>query len=523
WQARAARQEMARADRVKEFLVDLLHQADPNVTQGKEFTVRELLDRGTHRVDSMLGREPRVQAELYELIGNTYAHLGLADQADTLHRKGLAVIRALYGPGDPEVLDQEMAVAWGLNDRGRYRDADSLLTRALASYQAAGGPESQALSDAIDILGTAKKRLDQQAAAESLYRRSLAMQIRLTGASDTITASRLSDLGVLLGGQNRLVPAESALVAAQAHRRGVLDPLDVRYLVGEASLASVMMKRGDLAGAEPRLTTALAGLRQVEKNGDLNLARTLDRMALLQFLQMHVAATIRTGEMAHDMFVTRMGDDHPETLNNLSALAWYRSASGDSNVRKAANLAYEGLRLKLGDRHDWTLLAGQRLCAILLRAGQFAQARSIDDVTLATVRDKYEHLPPAFAGLIATQAQLLEIRGDSSAADTSFREALGSLTGGTRVDSAAYPGILTQYAELLAARGNLQAAGSMLRQALAFFPAGGDSSEVTSVEARRELALVISSATSHPQSRIEPTKAGGPSKPARVPTGVRGN
>src|SRR5665647_564751 len=68
WQARGARLEAERADRVKEFLVDILHQGDPNITLGKEYSVGELLDRGTQRVDSMLGSEPAVQAELLSLI-----------------------------------------------------------------------------------------------------------------------------------------------------------------------------------------------------------------------------------------------------------------------------------------------------------------------------------------------------------------------------------------------------------------------------------------------------------------------
>ena len=262
WQARAARLEAARADRVKEFLVDMLHQADPNITLGKEFSVRELLDRGTQRVDSMLGDEPAVQAELYEVLGNTYAHLGKHAQADTLHRKGLAAMRRLYGAGSQEVLDEAMAVGWGLNDRGKYQDADTLLTASIAEYRGAGGHESQALSDALDILATAKKRSDHPVEAESLYRQSLRMQIALTGPNDTITASRLSDLGALFGGQDRLTEADSALTAAQAHRNGVLPALDTKYLVGESSLAQIRMKRGRPRGRRAAAAPRHRGARR---------------------------------------------------------------------------------------------------------------------------------------------------------------------------------------------------------------------------------------------------------------------
>ncbi|MEO8138978.1 MAG: serine/threonine-protein kinase [Gemmatimonadota bacterium] len=486
WQARVARQEAARADQVKEFLIDLLRQADPDITLGREPTVRQLLDRGTARVDSLLSGEPAVQAELYEVLGNTYAHLQLLAAADTLHRKGLAVVRRLYGPGNPEVLNEAMAVGWGLNDRGEYREADSLLGGSIADYRAAGGAESQALSDALDILATTKKRLDRPVEAESLYRQSLALQIGLTGPADTITASRLSDLASLLSAQNRLAPAESALTAAQEHRRGVLPPLDLKFLAGESNLAMIRMKRGDFADADPRLRGAVSGLEQVERPGGLNLARTLDRLALLESLELHSRAAILTAERAVAMFDTVMGRTHPESFNSRSAMASYQADVGGGTAAEAdAAAAYAGLRLKMGDRHDWTLAAGQRLASIQLEAGRQREASATASSVLSAVREKFGRIPATYAGLLGTDAALRARRGDSAGAEAEFREALAALAGGTRVDSAAFPSIVVRDAALLSKLGKRQLAESLLRQAQAFLPAGADSSAVIVGEVRR--------------------------------------
>lgn len=486
WQAHAARIEAQRADRVKEFLVDLLNEADPNITQGKEFSVRELLDRGAHRIDSMLGSEPAVQAELYEVLGNTYAHLGRDAQADTLHRKGLAAVRRLYGSGSQEVLDEAMAVAWGLNDRGKYSDADTLLTTSIAEYRRSGGRDSQALSDAVDILATAKKRSDHPVEAESLYRQSLRMQIALTGPSDTITASRLSDLGVLLGGQDRLAEADSALSAAQEHRRGVLAPLDVKYLVGDGSLAVIRMKRGDFAGAEPLIANAVAGLEKIMPDG-LNLARTIDRLALLQSLEMHTTAAIATSARAFAMFAAAMGDDHPETLNSQSQLAMYRANGGDAKgAETGARAAYTALQRKMGDRHDYSLAAGQRLASIELENGRYADASSLTTLLLASVRAKYGKIPPGFARLLGIEASVHAARGDS-AAEGEYRAALAVLAGGTRIDSAALPGIVAHFAQELEARGKIVEADAMLQRTLAWLPPGADSSSAVVQSLRAEL------------------------------------
>ncbi len=401
----------------------------------------------------------------------------------------MAASRLVYGAGSQEVLDQVMAVAWGLNDRGEYREADSLLTGALAAYRAAGGAESQALSDALDILATAKKRLDQPAAAESLYRQSLAMQVRLTGANDTITASRLSDLGSLLSAQDRLAAAESAVTAAQLHRRGVLAPLDVKFLVGESNLAMIEMKRGDLAAAAPRLRTAVSGLEQVDVGGGLNLARTLDRMALFRSMEFHDSAAVATSRRASEMFRSVMGAGHPETLNSLSLLASYQAARGDRGPAISnATAAYGGLQRRVGERHELALNAGQRLAFIRLQAGNGHEAAIVAKPVMVYVREKYGRIPPSFARLLAAGAGARAADGDASGADSLYRAALAALAGGTRVDSAAYPAIVAEYCAFLVSHGRAQTAQAELRPALAFIPASADSGTLVRARLRTQLA-----------------------------------
>ena len=478
WQARAARLQAARADRVVEFLVDLLHQADPNITQGKEFSVRELLDRGTHRVDSILVTEPAMQAELYEVLGNTYAHLGRFAQADTLHRKGLEASRKFYGRGSDEVLNQAMSVGWGLNDQGEYAAADTLLTVAIADNRAAHGKESQALSDALDILATAKKRLDQPVIAESLYRASLAVQIRLTGTKDTITASRLSDLGALLSAQDdRLPAADSALSAAQENRRLANRPLDTPFLAGESSLAMIRMKRGDLAEAERRIGTALAGFEQIESPAGINFARALNRLALLRAMQFRMTEASAASTRALRMFRLRLSPDHPEGFTTQSILASYQASAGDPKLALiGARAAYEGLTKKLGPQHALTVAAAQRLAVIELELGQFRDASTLADTVLSVARAKHGNVPAAFAPALAIGATLRVSTGDMAGADSVFRVALGSLANGTRVDSMALPDIAARYAALLNSRGQSAAAAALVRTAGRLIPAGADSS-----------------------------------------------
>ena len=69
-----ARLEAERAEKVKEFLVGLFKASDPVESKGEAITARELLDRGTERIEKDLAGHAALQAELFETVA---AHLAV--------------------------------------------------------------------------------------------------------------------------------------------------------------------------------------------------------------------------------------------------------------------------------------------------------------------------------------------------------------------------------------------------------------------------------------------------------------
>jgi hypothetical protein len=266
-----------------------------------------------------------------------------------------------------------------------------------------------------------------------------------------------------------LAPAESALVAAQSHRVGVLSPLDVRYLVGESSLATILVKRGKLADAEPRAQRAVAGLEKVESAGGLNLARTIDKLAMLQWLAGHTAIALVTSERALTMFRTTIGEDHPETFNSQSARAMFEASAGMlAPAESDARMAFDALQRKQGPRHEMTLTAGQRLAAIQIARGDARGAAATLARVLPVVREKFGAITPTYASLLASDAAVRLAARDSTAAESGYRDALKALAGGTYVDSAAFPSIAKSYATLLTSRGRATDATPLLQRVQAF-------------------------------------------------------
>lgn len=73
--------ERDKATQVSAFLVDLFREVDPWEAPGSDLTVREVLDRGSVKIEQELENQPEVRATLQQAIGTVYTHLGLHDQA----------------------------------------------------------------------------------------------------------------------------------------------------------------------------------------------------------------------------------------------------------------------------------------------------------------------------------------------------------------------------------------------------------------------------------------------------------
>ena len=76
WQARKVRTEARRAEAVQGFLVSVFTQADPDQAKGKDLTAREILDKGSARIDSEFAAQPDVRTVLWGVIHDLNQKLG---------------------------------------------------------------------------------------------------------------------------------------------------------------------------------------------------------------------------------------------------------------------------------------------------------------------------------------------------------------------------------------------------------------------------------------------------------------
>ncbi len=246
----AADREAAKAVAALNFLFGMFRSIDPDAAQGREVTVREVLDDAATRVGAELDGHPAVEASVREILGEAYHVLGKPADAERELRRALELRETGAAPNPAEALQTAHNLGATLLAAGRYAEALAVLTRAADGRLALFGEANPDALATLSLLAFAHQRVGDFAEAERAIRRALAGQEALLGpgARDTIdTRNSLADLLNQLGRHE-----EAAAVAEENSRLATqyLGDTDTKTLEALSIRAATLKARGDLAGAE---------------------------------------------------------------------------------------------------------------------------------------------------------------------------------------------------------------------------------------------------------------------------------
>jgi eukaryotic-like serine/threonine-protein kinase len=95
---RRTRRERDRADRVTNFMTGMFKVSDSGEARGNDIRAREILDNAAKDIDTGLAEDPKLQAEMMQVIGNVYDSLGLYSKAESLLRQAVEIRRRTMVP-----------------------------------------------------------------------------------------------------------------------------------------------------------------------------------------------------------------------------------------------------------------------------------------------------------------------------------------------------------------------------------------------------------------------------------------
>ena len=345
-----AETEAMKAKEVENFLVGVFDVNDPFAAEakdGEKVTARELLDRGAGKIDSTLGSQPAVQAELRNELGRIYRNLGLYDKATPLLQRALAQRQSLYGPSDVSVAESMSLLGTTLLEQDKYDEAEPLLQQALEQRQKLLGMNDHATAESYANLATYYEQRNKFDDAEPLRREELAI--------------------------NRAVLGDSALeVAISLVNSGLLQ-----------------FRKGEYEKAEPLYREAIA--IQVKQLGENHPETARAMQNLAQDLQMQGRKDESVVLYRRSLAAKRaaLGNAHPSvtiSLNNLGAMLareMGKVEEGEAMTREAIKLD----RQIFGDKHSFVAQGLGNLGIILQMKGDFTEGENMLQQALTMNRD----------------------------------------------------------------------------------------------------------------------------------------
>ncbi len=256
WQAHRAQAQAARAEAVKNFLVDVFKASDPRIASDKprgSITARELLDVASTRIDAGFADQPETKTELLGIAADLLCELSPGgDERDkeecvALRGKYLDAVGTLLGEAHPQLADATVTAAYEASILKDKKESVALLDRADALIRRANLEETTTrarwhAARAAAATSAAADYEPQLQRAAQLYER--------LGADDSLYVDTLIMLGSFYsaGTRRNLDTARDYYLRARDAERRLPAP-DGNAAIIEYNLANNADMRGDAAAA----------------------------------------------------------------------------------------------------------------------------------------------------------------------------------------------------------------------------------------------------------------------------------
>jgi serine/threonine-protein kinase len=391
-QTAAARREARRAAAAQTFLTSLFEQIDPDRYVGSAPTVRDILERGSERVDRELADQPELRADMEALLGQVFDQLSLAKQGEAQWHRALETRQALYGPDDARTAKAQKGLAISVARQARYAEAEPLFQQLLEHEQAIG--DQRELGSVLINYGNLKRLKGDYGAAESLLQRAVALVERIGEPASLSLSKALGNLGLVYRQQGRerdaIVVFERSLAIAMKSQ----GPYSSMVANAKKQLSHLYRDVGELDTAQRYAEEALAIREKLFPPNHPSIGETLESLAQLAQKRGERA---RARELYERSVRTYEASQPPDDLGLAFAVRYFAAFLLEEGETNEAVRLYEralALRRKtLGDRHrdvaeSWHDVARARLTVGDLRGALEAARTSVDTFRAAAPNER---------------------------------------------------------------------------------------------------------------------------------------
>ncbi len=387
-----AQAEAERADEVAGLMLEIFQLSDPARSLGDTISAREILDRGTTRIQDRLEGQPLTQAELLSQVAEVYRGLGMSGRAEELARSAHFIRETELGANDATTAESLGQIGVLLRDQGRIGEAIPLLERAVEARKVAAIPTDTVLASMQASLAAGVRAMGEFDRARMLWEESLETRVDAFGEAHPLVAESRVGLAAALHEAGEFGPAQDVLRDLVNAGRGSAEP--------SVQVATAAIELGALLNIQERFTEAHGYLEE--------------------------ALRIRS---------VLYGTTHPDHIE--ARLHFTNTVYGLGRFSEAAEMAEEALSdaaVAWGAKHPTATSLRVHLARASLALGEAERAAAIYDTVLAHKHEYYggDHNDLVFNYLFSAEPALangrLDLARGAVMAASSMRSRLSGAT-----------------------------------------------------------------------------------------------
>jgi len=453
-QIRRVTRERDRANRITDFMMQIFKVSDPSEARGNSVTARELLDKASKSLDTGLAKDPDLQAQMAQTMGNVYEALGLYPRAETLDREAFTIRTSVLGARHPDTIDSMARLASVLDLQTKFPEAEKLARDAFDRSQKQFGPSATVTLNCANQLGGVLNQEGHYAEAEGVLTQALVNVRKNKDSQDAITANLESNLAVTLAyqgkfaesektfrqlyevrkklygedapqtlkaqnglgnallRQDRFSEAESIYRQLNERQRRVLGPDHPDTLITTGNLALSLLLQSRYAEAEPLLRQVIAAKLRVLGPDNRSTLVVQGQLADALRLQGRLPEAEKLTRQTLDAERRVMGPEHSDTLEILNLLgqifvAEHKYPEAETQYRQLVDLRTKAL----GPDHQETWDSIDDLALLRVREHHYAEGESVIRDQLAKRTQRFTAQSPRTAAAEYNLACALVIEG----------------------------------------------------------------------------------------------------------------
>jgi tetratricopeptide (TPR) repeat protein len=337
-------------------------------------------------------------------------------EKESVDSRAWSLRREVLGEKHPHTIRSLAGLGGTYLAQGQYYRAQDIATRVLELRQEVLGTHPDTIRSIAD-LGATYLSQGQYDEAKGLQEKALRLQRDLFGEKHPETIRSLSDLGETYFQQGQYDQARKLKDSALHLRQEIAGEKHPDTIRSWADLGAIYQAQGQYAEAQDIAITVLKLRQEVLGKKHPDTIRSMADLGITYHTQGHYddaqAITIEVLELRKEL----LGDKHPEAIRTMADLGtiYYERGQYDK-AEKICNEALELRRETLGDRHPDTIKSLANIAAISHQQGQYSKALELHQTALNLRRQMLGENHPDTMRTLADMASTYHQQGQYSKA-----------------------------------------------------------------------------------------------------------